>query len=884
MRRELRAILLAGVLSASCSRPAPAQQAEQARAAMRAGRYEEAISLYSAITNRPDATPAARRGLLRALSEVGRYADAEEAGRRFVASGPAPAELWNALGEVLYRRGSVREAEEAFGKALAGRASDSLVARLNLGVLRYERGERGEAMRTFAQLVDAYNRRGGRLSAPELTAVGTAARYLGGDEPQMFKDALKAYDQAAAADTVDLEPQVLAGELFLEKYNAADARETLDGVLRVNPRHPRALLGMARLRYFDGDPEAAEFARRSLAVNPNLVEARAYQAMLLLDSEDYAQAAAEAERALAVDSASLDALSVLAAARYLRGDRAGYEAARRRALARNPRAADLYNTLAELSARNRLYREAAEFARQAVALDSTSWHAFGLLGMNQLRVGAIEDGRKNLEIAFKGDPYHVWIKNTLDLLDTFKDYAERPSGKFQFVIEKKDADLLALYLGELLDSAYARLAERYGYRPPTPIRLELYRSHADFSVRTAGLPGLGALGVSFGTVLAMDSPAARDLGRFNWGSTAWHELAHTFTLGMTNHRVPRWLSEGISVYEERRARPGWGADVSPGFLAAYKAGRLPPPSRLNDGFMRPSYPEQIVHAYYMASLVVEMIERDGGPRALPDLLRGYADGQATEQIVQRVLKTDLKSFDAKFDAYVRQRFARQLAAVGDWALGTGDSGRSVRQSPVPGPQSRPNERDFGAQLAMGRALAEQGKRDEAIPYLERAKALFPEYAGDDSPYALLAAIYKAKGMTRQAADELARLTLLNESAYDANLELAGLLEQLGDRAGAAAALDRAIYISPFDAAVHQRLAAHYSALGDRARAVRERRAVVALDPVDRAEALYQLAVAYHEAGDATSARRAVLQALEGAPNFDKAQELLLKLQPTGGRP
>ena len=54
--------------------------------------------------------------------------------------------------------------------------------------------------------------------------------------------------------------------------------------------------------------------------------------------------------------------------------------------------------------------------------------------------------------------------------------------------------------------------------------------------------------------------------------------------------------------------------------------------------------------------------------------------------------------------------------------------------------------------------------------------------------------------------------------------------------------------------------------------------VVALNPVDRAEALYQLALAHFEAGDAQAARREVLRALEDAPNFEKAQELLLRLQ------
>ena len=129
-------------------------------------------------------------------------------------------------------------------------------------------------------------------------------------------------------------------------------------------------------------------------------------------------------------------------------------------------------------------------------------------------------------------------------------------------------------------------------------------------MRTVGLAGLGALGVSFGTTLAFDSPAAKDAGPFNWGSTVWHELAHTFTLGMTDNRVPRWLSEGLSVYEEHHAKPGWGFGVTPDFLAAFKAGKLVPVSRMNDGFMHPAYPEQVQFSYYQASLVCELIARD----------------------------------------------------------------------------------------------------------------------------------------------------------------------------------------------------------------------------------------------------------------------------------
>src|SRR5439155_5798891 len=136
----------------------------------------------------------------------------------------------------------------------------------------------------------------------------------------------------------------------------------------------------------------------------------------------------------------------------------------------------------------------------------------------------------------------------------------------------------SIYLKDLAARAYATFAQRYGYTPSPPIRIEVYRSHTDFSVRTVGMGGLGALGVSFGTTLAFDSPAAKDAGNFNWGSTVWHELAHTFTLGLTDNRVPRWFSEGLSVYEEHHGKPGWGAHVTPEWLVAFREGKLVPVS------------------------------------------------------------------------------------------------------------------------------------------------------------------------------------------------------------------------------------------------------------------------------------------------------------------
>ena len=126
-----------------------------------------------------------------------------------------------------------------------------LVADVNTAIQRYERGEIEEAKRGFRRLVAAYNQ-GDDLKSEELVAVAQACRYLGQDDPQLFKDALKAFDEAIAADPDNIDARVRLAELFLEKYNSADASSALEEAERRAPDHPRVLLARARVSDFDG--------------------------------------------------------------------------------------------------------------------------------------------------------------------------------------------------------------------------------------------------------------------------------------------------------------------------------------------------------------------------------------------------------------------------------------------------------------------------------------------------------------------------------------------------------------------------------------------------------------------------------------------------------
>lgn len=688
-----------------------------------------------------------------------------------------------ALAEILLRRGRVASADSVL-RLVIGDAPGARVAEVLRAELSLRRGDRADAVQRARAIVREYGLTRATSSVRDHVAAGRAYLILAVGDPDAVRSALRAFDAATAADSTLVDGALRAADLFLERYNAPDAKLGYESVLARRPDNPRAMLGLARVMEFEGNGDALAAARRAVARDPALTAGHVTIARMLLESESFDSAAVAARRALAADSTALDAWGILGAIAWTRGDSVALRTARAEATHHSARPVAFYVALAEAAARQRRYAEAEQFAVEAVTLDSTSVPALGALGTNRLRLGQMATGRAMIERAFAADPFHLWHKNTLDLLDQMESFRSVTFGRFTYIATPRELDVLIPYLVPLLEEAYDKLALRYGYRPTTPIRLELFERHADFSVRTVGLTGLGALGVSFGTLLAMDAPAARPPGTFNWGSTAWHELAHTFTLGLSAHRVPRWFSEGVSVLEERRARDGWGATAGPDFIRALRAGALRPVSTLSEGFVRPRDPGEIGRSYYQASLVAEMIEQEFGAEAGAAMLRAWADGLTTAQVFARVLRVDEPTLDRRFAAWLEARF------------------RGV-----------------------------DGAREAAT---------------DTDAAPLLEAIARA--------------------------------QRAGNDTALVAALERPLWVWPYDIEGHVRIAEAATRAGMTGKAVRERRVVLALGPSDALKARYELARALREAGDPASARREVLRVLELAPTYEPAQTLLLELR------
>jgi hypothetical protein len=402
-----------------------------------------------------------------------------------------------------------------------------------------------------------------------------------------------------------------------------------------------------------------------------------------------------------------------------------------------------------------------------------------------------------------------------------------------------------------LHTIIATYEKKYRMKLPAPVQVEVYPNHEDFAVGTMGMPGLGALGVTFGEVVAMDSPSARKPGEFNWGATLWHEMSHVYILTATNHRVPRWFTEGLAVHEEGEHSPEWSNRVTPEVLIAIREKKLLPLANLDRGFVYPEYPSQVIVSYFQAGSICDFVKMKWGEEKLLEMVHSYAQSLTTPQVVQKDLGLAPEEFDKQYLAWIDKKYGAEAAHFDEW--------REKLKTLVAASQ----QRRYDAVLTQGPAVL----------------GMYPEYVGDASVYELMADADRTKG---DAKAEAAALTSYeHEGGQEPAVlkRLATLEEAAGQQAEAAATLERVNYIYPVkDEELHHRLGDLFYAQKQYDGAIREYGAVVASNPLDKAGAQFHLAQAYLAAGQRDKAEESVLAALEVAPGYRPAQKMLLELK------
>jgi tetratricopeptide (TPR) repeat protein len=664
----------------------------------------------------------------------------------------------------------------------------------------------------------------------------------------MHKQANDAFKVAVSARPKDANLKVRWGRLFLDGLNKADAAKLFQEAMTLEPQHAGAKLGLALVASESFEKKAIEMANSALETDPKLLEAQELLAKLAVEDVNFDQARKEAEKALKISDEALDAMAVLGALDVLADKKERPWLDRMDKI--NPVYSEGYAYIAHALILNRRYTEAIDYFKTALTKNPKNWEAHSELGITYMRLAMEGAARKHLELAYENNRRDPQTVNSLTLMDSYKNYKTFESPGMELRLHNKEADLLRLYIEPELKKAIATYEKKYKFKLDKPVRLEVYPLHEDFAVRTMGMPGLGALGVAFGYVVAMDSPSGRKPGSFHWASTMWHELSHVFVLGATHHRVPRWFTEGLAVHEETAVSPEWGDRLDPTALRAVKDKKLLPIAELDRGFIRPTYPNQVIVSYFQAGKICDYIAGKWGFQKLLDMMNSFAQTTTTPAVVEKHLGMKAEEFDKEFLAWLDKQLATPLAKFEDW-------------------RKRMKE--------VAEASKEK-KWDEVIKIGTEIRDWYPDFVELLNVYEYLAQAHEEKGDKKSAAAELERYAKQGGRFPDTLKHLAELQEGLGRPKDAIATLERINYVYPVsDAEMHQKLGDLSLSQSNLPVAIREFQAALASKPPDPATSHYQLAQAYMKMKSKDKAMEHVVAALELAPGYRPAQKLLLEL-------
>jgi len=498
---------------------------------------------------------------------------------------------------------------------------------------------------------------------------------------------------------------------------------------------------------------------------------------------------------------------------------------------RNPHAGEFYGELANMLEVRNKQAAAEKFYREAIRVLPRQPEPYAGLALLLMRMGREGEARKLLQEAFDADPFHVRVKNSLDVLDVVDGMQSYRTPHFVIRYDKADARLIP-YLAPHLEKVYAELQQEFGYAPPDPTPVEVFNEsqgqsgHSWFSARLVGLPYLGTVAASTGRIVGMVSPGETQThGNYAWARTLKHEMTHVFNLQQTGYNIPHWFTEGLAVYNEKIPRPyRWVLLLR----RRQAAGTLLNLDNVNAGFARAMEGDECNLAYCQSELYVEyMISLRGGD-VLKQTVAAYADTPSTAAVIRRVFGMTQTGFEQGYAAFLR----KQIDAVP--VLAESDARKLNHQA---------SEKLKADKYDEAAALYAQGERlDPANPQWTAGRAR----------------VWLEAGRKRELLQALTHFAELEPNDLPSRENLAAISLELGDPAAARRWATAALEIQVD-------------------RAIEEYGTAIEIDP-DNLPQRFDLAQAFIQTHQPAKAKEVLRELLHRDPKYPKAAALLEKLE------
>jgi tetratricopeptide (TPR) repeat protein len=639
--------------------------------ARRRGSVQAAVRTLKELLDENADDFASRTLLARCLLDRADYAAARDAARR-------------ALDDAR-RLSAPSEARAACARNLAeielvlGRASDALAV-LTGEPLTPERDARDAWV-----LARAFSAAGQRAQAAKHLALGAAAgsdqdweglaaraacQRAQGDLSAASRTLVRADEVAKQSESTgrSAEPDVLA--LLADVYFEAD-REVKDAekrsaaalyneALALDPTHEPSLLGLFALYRYNWQrrsKSAQGFLDEAFRARPNSIAAHVAGTAADIDDGQLKSARERLKLLGELAPARRDVRTLRATLSFVEHDVAASDAVLAELAAEDPSDSAPERELGRHLLELYRFAEGLPFVRRATLRNEHDAEAWTQLGRALANTGDEKGARDALDRAQAeaGGRQDAWRNNLRVVLKKMSaEHVQRTDGDLSFSWNPEHAAVLTAYMVPFYSDARAELATRYGFTPG-PTRIEVFKDHRDFSVRSTGFEGFPALGVCFGPVVTAVSPMSELRGTFAWTRTSFHEFTHVIHLGLSHNRCPRWITEGLATWEEVNRNPSWTRNMRRELLDAVANGDVIPVRDLNRAFRG----QRILFGYYQGGLLCQMlIERHGFPPMIR-LLEAFDRGLDLDQAFQEVFRATPEDVDREFDAFV----AREIGGL-----------------------------------------------------------------------------------------------------------------------------------------------------------------------------------------------------------------------------